>query len=553
MAETTTPTPTQTTRETAGVKAAATRKTTPRSAPRPPRRPPARAPPTPAPLLAPRPLARRRPALARPPRRRRPRPRTSCAPRSPRDGHGREGRLRPGRRGADRPRRGRRHVRGPAHVLRQQGQGQAGAAQVRAPRLEHRQGHREGRQEDPHARRARAQAAPRPPREGAQARRRRAQGRHRARQEEPRARQARIENAYQTGRTGATKTRPPCRSASPRSSDPLPPQIAALQFLPQPTPRLLPGAASAVAIDLRAAARCDGVMAATSIRSDARRARTRSPRSGGPAARARRSAEPAPKTQARRSRCPASTPSPSAPRPRRAAPRRAGAPADAERAVKPGRAVRGLVVALVVVAIAGGAIASIVGSGVDKVERFVDDFTTATGSPRRRPLVVRGPSGREQPRWIRRAAWPRRPPSPARRRPRLAAAPVRLRRRDKRLRNGGYGRLANLRVAPERIDATCSRRAARCATCRSSPAAICGSSARRARASAACRRCRWRASTPARRSVRPVRRPSGWASAEPGELPRLHAVRRHRAVERLLHGRPDLLGRRPGRITRRIS
>ena len=41
-------------------------------------------------------------------------------------------------------------------------EGQAGAAQVRAPRLERRQGHRAGRQEDPHARRARAQASAAP-------------------------------------------------------------------------------------------------------------------------------------------------------------------------------------------------------------------------------------------------------------------------------------------------------------------------------------------------------------------------------------------------------
>lgn len=115
------------------------------------------------------------------------------------------------------------------------------------------------------------------------------------------------------------------------------------------------------------------------------------------------------------------------------------------------RAVRGLVLLGIVVAVAGAAIASFVSSGVDKVERFVDDLTTPRVTPASPDPEVS--AGRDQPTLA--------PPPAAR----PAGPPVGLGRGSllrpyafgaalRKLRNGGYGRLTNLRVAPERIDAT---------------------------------------------------------------------------------------------------
>lgn len=110
----------------------------------------------------------------------------------------------------------------------------------------------------------------------------------------------------------------------------------------------------------------------------------------------------------------------------------------------------------IVVAVLGGAIGSLVSSGVDTVERFVDDLTTPLEAPV--PPSSESPSGREQP-----ALEP--PPAPRARSSAPPANPRGVGRGSllrpfafgaaiKRLRNGGYGQLTNLRVAPERIDAT---------------------------------------------------------------------------------------------------
>jgi hypothetical protein len=169
-------------------------------------------------------------------------------------------------------------------------------------------------------------------------------------------------------------------------------------------------------------------------------------------------AEPAPKT-GREEALPGFEPEPERPAQplREPRPRRERQPTPGAQ-FKPGRAVRGIVLTVVVVAIAGGAIASLVGSGVNKVERFVDDFTTPRASPPPPPASSSEvPSGQQQPT----PAQPAQPVQPAR-----PAAPPRGVGRGsllrpfafgaaiKRLRNGGYGRLTNLRVAPERIDAT---------------------------------------------------------------------------------------------------
>lgn len=120
------------------------------------------------------------------------------------------------------------------------------------------------------------------------------------------------------------------------------------------------------------------------------------------------------------------------------------------------RAVRGVVLLGIVVVVAGSAIASFVSSGVDKVERFVDDLTTPQVTPATPEAEV--PTDREQP-----TLAP--PPAPPAKAAVPAGPPVGLGRGSllrpyafgaalRKLRNGGFGRLTNLRVAPERIDAT---------------------------------------------------------------------------------------------------
>lgn len=118
----------------------------------------------------------------------------------------------------------------------------------------------------------------------------------------------------------------------------------------------------------------------------------------------------------------------------------------------PGRFVSGLITLGIVVALGGVAISALVSNGVDTVERFVDDVTTPQAAPP--PASSEVPSGREQPILdppARSSAPPADPRGVGRGsllRPFAFGAAV------KRLRNGGYGRLTNLRVAPARIDAT---------------------------------------------------------------------------------------------------
>ena len=131
----------------------------------------------------------------------------------------------------------------------------------------------------------------------------------------------------------------------------------------------------------------------------------------------------------------------------------------------PGRLVSGLITLAIVVAVGGVAISSFVGSGVDGVQRFVNDFTTPQAAPP--PASSEAPSGREQPTLEPSPVPPARSAPPAT--PRRVAAPPATPRgvgrgsllrpfafgaAIKRLRNGGFGQLTNLRVAPERIDAT---------------------------------------------------------------------------------------------------
>lgn len=143
---------------------------------------------------------------------------------------------------------------------------------------------------------------------------------------------------------------------------------------------------------------------------------------------------------------------PREPRPR---PRRERRPVQGTQ-FRPGRAVRGLIIVAIVVAALGSVLGSVVSTGVDKVERFVDDLTTPqAASP---PAASETPSGREQPTLEPAPATPAQPTAPPAN-PRGVGRGSLLRpfafgAAIKRLRTGGYGRLTNLRVAPERIDAT---------------------------------------------------------------------------------------------------
>ena len=384
-------------------------------------------------------------------------------PDRPRDGHRREGRLRPGRRGAHRPRRGRRHVRGSAHAPtaarpRPSRSCASSSAAARAPSRASR-----GTPRRP-ARASSASSSSAAPAS------RRSSG---ASTPSSRASPSPSRRTSSSSRRGSRtptrppaparrRPRPPCRSASPRSSKhQLPPQIAALQFLPQPTPRLLPGAAS-VFNGLTCAPR-HGVMARwpSSTRLDARRARTRSPRSAGRPART-----PARRARGRRGR-----------RPRGRAPRRAHRRARASVTVAP--AAR----AASAPPRAPGDQARAVRSrplrqrahhaGDRRRARRRRD-QRARQQRRRQGRALRGrlhdAAGVPAPRLVGDPLGPRAAdagPRPSRR-PRHRSAPPANPRgvgrgsllrpfafgaAIKRLRNGGYGRLTNLRVAPERIDA----------------------------------------------------------------------------------------------------
>jgi len=111
--------------------------------------------------------------------------------------------------------------------------------------------------------------------------------------------------------------------------------------------------------------------------------------------------------------------------------------------LRAGRMVRILVIVVVVFAVLGGIISTLVDEGVDRADRFLRDLETPDVQAPAVPGADETPSGRRQ--------------------PALTASglsvnsllrPAAFRRAMTRLRTGGYGRLTNLRVAPDRIDAS---------------------------------------------------------------------------------------------------
>jgi hypothetical protein len=114
------------------------------------------------------------------------------------------------------------------------------------------------------------------------------------------------------------------------------------------------------------------------------------------------------------------------------------------RGVGVARMIRALIVIVIVFAVLGGIISTLVDEGVDRADRFLRDFETPDVQV---PAVPgsdeRSPSGREQ------ATLPARGLSFN-----SLLRPAAFGRAMRRLRTGGYGRLSNLRVAPDRIDAT---------------------------------------------------------------------------------------------------
>ena len=109
-----------------------------------------------------------------------------------------------------------------------------------------------------------------------------------------------------------------------------------------------------------------------------------------------------------------------------------------------GRLVRAVIIIVVLFIVLGGVIGALVGEGVERA----DDFTREFGSPDSQIPAVpgsdeRSPSGRAQ------ATAPGRGLSIT-----SLLRPAAFGKAMTRLRTGGYGRLTNLRVAPERIDAS---------------------------------------------------------------------------------------------------
>jgi len=109
-----------------------------------------------------------------------------------------------------------------------------------------------------------------------------------------------------------------------------------------------------------------------------------------------------------------------------------------------GRLVRAVVLIVVVFAVLGGIISALVDEGVDRADRFVRELTPPDVQPPAVPGAdERSPSGRAQ------ATLPARGLTVT-----SLLRPAAFGRAMTRLRTGRYGRLANLRVAPDRIDAT---------------------------------------------------------------------------------------------------
>ena len=109
-----------------------------------------------------------------------------------------------------------------------------------------------------------------------------------------------------------------------------------------------------------------------------------------------------------------------------------------------GRLVRAVVLIVVVFAVLGGIISALVDEGVDRADRFVRELTPPdVQAPAVPGADERSPSGRAQ------ATLPARGLTVT-----SLLRPAAFGRAMTRLRTGRYGRLANLRVAPDRIDAT---------------------------------------------------------------------------------------------------
>ena len=295
----------------------------------------------------------------------------------------------------------------------------------------------------------------------------------------------------------------------------------------------------------------------TSTRSGARRARTRSPRSAGRAATStqRRARGRRGRRAARTSRWPgldrrarACRRAADAGRASRRARARERQRARRRVAVRSRRASCSGLIALGIVVALGG----VAHQRARQQRRRHGRALRATTSRRRRPPRHRVRRRSRRAPSSRRSSPAARRPRSRRRPPRAASAAARCCGRSpsappiKRLRNGGYGRLTNLRVAPERIDATLITQG--------------GAPAPRA--------------DRARRRDAPVRhaRPSGFGGAPTMSLKDIDAQRAaapdasaaerlgvppsrvnylvytqfagRRAVERLLQGRTDLLGRR---------
>ena len=109
------------------------------------------------------------------------------------------------------------------------------------------------------------------------------------------------------------------------------------------------------------------------------------------------------------------------------------------------RLVRAVVVLAVVIAVAGSVIGALVDEGVERADRFARDFAPPDIDVPSVPRAAGESAGGD-------GAQAQRPPRG------LSAGsllrPAAFGRAIARLRTGGYGRLGNLRVAPERIDAT---------------------------------------------------------------------------------------------------
>jgi hypothetical protein len=110
-----------------------------------------------------------------------------------------------------------------------------------------------------------------------------------------------------------------------------------------------------------------------------------------------------------------------------------------------GRLIRTLVVLVVLIAVIGSVIGALVDEGVERADRFAREFAPPDIEVPRVPGAD-GESATGD------GASPQRPPTG------LSSGsllrPAAFGRAIARLRTGGYGRLGNLRVAPERIDAT---------------------------------------------------------------------------------------------------